>query len=171
MAKECVERRVAFLTWGPKLQNDVLEHTLVRDGTARMWMFSGGLDTAKDPPKYASAMRMKGSIDEEHLRTAVDTMAKGMGDGDVGLWISGRNVLIAKEMKRNLSALRPRLGIKELAMEADEEQFLSQIRVDGNNAGSIDIKERPIITWLHFSICACRPICVEKGEGNGKRKI
>ena len=146
-AEEHLAKNVLKLNYEePHLFDKISTQPMIGEGSARLFMYNAGTDCTKDPPRYCSPYRMKAAADEDHLDFAVGCMAKLLSDADSGIFISGRNNLIMRDMKRQISALKPKVGVKELEMEPDEAQFMAHIRIDSNKMGSIDTKD----PYLHI---------------------
>ena len=84
---------------------------------------------------------MKGSASEENLRFCFDVTSRSLGDGDVALWVSGKNSFVWAAIKKEVSSLRPRVGSRELCLEVDQEQLMTFLRVGSNQVGTIDPQE------------------------------
>ena len=76
---------------------------------------------------------MKAAADETRVDSSIDMMAKLMRDLDSALFFSGRNTLIAKDLKKKIQALKPKLGVKEMQISPDEEVLLRLLHGEGRN--------------------------------------
>ena len=89
---------------------------------------------------------MKAAADEDRMAQSVDIAARLLGDADAAIFTSGKNGLIAKDLKKTLQQCRPKLGVKELFMEPDEGAYLQAVHGENRSSvGSIDPKD----TYFH----------------------
>ena len=149
MAQEYLASNCLLLTWtSPTLVDSLTGHPLTKDGASKLFMWQAGLDATTGPSGRNSIYRMKASADEARLGSAIDITAKLMRDLDTGLFLSGRNNLLAKDMKKKLQSLKPRPGIKELLMSPDEEVLLKLLHGEGRNQyASLD--PAPVLMLSH----------------------
>ena len=84
-------------------------HPLTKDGAAKLFSWQAGLDATTGPTGRASIYRMKAAADETRMDSAIDIMSKLIRDLDSTLFFSGRNTLIAKDLKKKIQALKPRV--------------------------------------------------------------
>ena len=142
MATEFLNKNGFMLLWGQKVVDDLSAHALLKDGAAKLFMWNAGLDATKDPPGKMSCYRMKASADEERMTQAVDISARLLGEPDAAIFISGKNGLIAKDLKKTLQQCKPKLGVHELFMEPDEGAYLQAVHGENRaSVGSIDPKD------------------------------
>ena len=73
---------------------------------------------------------MKASADEKHLQDSWKIFSTSMHDNDVGIFISGRNKFIHKDLLKEARSMKPKMAIKERVMEPDEDMFLKHVRID-----------------------------------------
>ena len=142
MAKDYLNKSVVFLQLDEaNILDKILAQPMMQDGAAKLLVWNAGTQATKDPPKYISPYRKKASADEANMKLCMNMAANLLGDADTAIFISGRNNLIYKDMRKEACSMKPRLGIKELLMEPDEEQVIAHIRLESNKAGSIDMKD------------------------------
>ena len=142
--QEMLDQRIVFLSHedtAPSMIEKVTAQPMMKDGAARLWSFNPGLDATKDPPRRVTPIRMKASMDEKHMKDAVTMVATCMTDADTAVFLTGRNALIEKDIRKELLSIKPKLSVKQLAMEPDSEQYLQVIRIDSNRAGTVDPRE------------------------------
>ncbi|CAJ1436313.1 unnamed protein product [Effrenium voratum] len=143
MATEFVHKNAVLLHWN---QNQVIDHLmahpLCQDGAAKLFTWQAGLDATKDPMGRQSVYRMKACADEQRMLASLSATARMMTEADSAIFVSGRNNLISKDLKKELNCFKPKLGLKEMSMEPDEEQYLSAVHGEGRSAvGSIDPRD------------------------------
>ena len=143
MATEFVHKNAVLLHWN---QNQVIDqlmaHPLCQDGAAKLFTWQAGLDATKDPMGRQSVYRMKACADEQRMLASLSATARMMTEADSAIFVSGRNNLISKDLKKELNCFKPKLGLKEMSMEPDEEQYLSAVHGEGRSAvGSIDPRD------------------------------
>ena len=129
----------------PKLIDKLTSQPFMNDGAVKLWIYHAGLDATKECPKHVSMYRMKANADEQYLKQVFEIVTRSMTEGDVGMFFSGRNSLIYRDIRKEALATKPRMGIRELAMEPDEEQLLKLIRPESNRCGSIDCREHYLL--------------------------
>ena len=140
MARQFFEKNVILFVYTEgNLLDKISMQPMVQDQAARLFVYNAGADCTKDPPRYLSPYRMKACADEEHVTFAIDTTARLMTDADTGIFISGRNKLLYKDLKKQVQALKPRVGVRELEMEPSESEYMMCCRVESNASGSLDI--------------------------------
>ena len=108
-------------------------HPLTKDGASKLFCWQAGLDATTGPTGRTSIYRMKAAADETRVDSSIDMMAKLMPDLDSALFFSGRNTLIAKDLKKKIQALKPKLGVKEMQISPDEEVLLRLLHGEGRN--------------------------------------
>ena len=136
------KNNVCLLTWkDADLLGKISMQPMIKDGTTRLWFFNSGCDCTKDPAKRLGPYRMKSSVDDEHLKTAVDITLRMLADPDTGIFTSGRNVKVEKELRRAFGAAKPALGLKHMTMEPDEDQVSLLLRLHDSAVGSVDLAD------------------------------
>ena len=154
-----------FSTWADTdVENKLLNQPSMQDGAAKLWFFNAGCDCTKEPTKRGSLYRMKSAVDEVHLNSAVSMVSKCLGEGDACIFVSGRNSIVYTDMKRLFTALKPKVGIRELAMEPAEDQLLRNIRIEGSCMSTIDPKD-PILVRLE----ECKDVYKTQGHSEALR--
>ncbi|CAE7714171.1 unnamed protein product [Symbiodinium sp. CCMP2592] len=134
MAQEFLNSNVLLLSWtNPSLMDALCGHPLTKDGASKLFCWQAGLDATTGPTGRTSIFRMKAAADETRMDSSIDMMAKLMRDLDSGLFFSGRNTLIAKDLKKKLQALKPKVGLKEMQISPDEEVLLRLLHGEGRN--------------------------------------
>ena len=89
-ADDFLDRSVIFFKYGDDdLTDKIANQPMMKDGSARMFHYSAGLDATRDPRKKQSPLRMKASADEEHLKSSVTVTTALMTDADTAYFISG----------------------------------------------------------------------------------
>lgn len=142
MATEFLNKNCLMLHWAQKVVDELSAHALLKDGAAKLFVWNAGLDATKDPPGKMSCYRMKASADEARMAEAVDITTRLMGEADAALFISGKNNLVAKDLGKTLRACKPKLGVKELMMEPDEQAYLQAVHGENRSSvGSIDPRD------------------------------
>ena len=122
------------------LVGNLTNQTLIKDGSTKVWIWQAGLQATRDPPRRVSPLKMKASASEENLRFAVDTFSRCLGDSDVGLFLSGKNLHVWQAIRKELSQLKPRPAMRELSLDVDEQQLVKRIRL-GSRIGSVETSE------------------------------
>ena len=137
---------VLLLSWSdPNLEATLCSHPLMKDGAAKLFSWMAGLDATKDPPGKMSIYRMKASADETRVASSVDLTSKLLREADSAIFLSGRNQLLHKDMKKAIQSLKPKVGLKEMTLVPDEAELLKALHGEGRNAyGSIDASEQYI---------------------------
>lgn len=137
---------VLLLSWSdPNLEATLCSHPLLQDGAAKLFCWSAGLDATKDPPGRMSVYRMKASADEARMASSVDLTSKLLKEADSAIFLSGRNQLLHKDMRKAIQSLKPKVGLKEMTLVPDEAELLKALHGEGRNAyGSIDASEQYI---------------------------
>ena len=126
------------------LENKFSSQAMMKDGSMRLWVWSSGTQTGKDPRKHQSPYRMKGSADDEILTQCIDFWSKYAGEHDTGLWLSGKNQFILREISQALKQLRPRVCLQQRRLQHDEAQFAELMRMAAVRAQTLDPTETMI---------------------------
>ena len=142
MTTGALDQRVVFL----KLEDAHLESKLgalplMSDGARKVFHFNAGLDCTKEPAVHSSIFRMKAQADEQHITTSFTLLGKFMQDGDRGIFISGRNSRIYKDMLKEARSRKPSWGVKELVLEVDEEAIQRVLHTNKNSSGTVDMSD------------------------------
>ena len=146
MANEFLNKNCLMLNWGQKVLDELSASALLKDGAAKLFFWNAGLDATKDPPGKMSCYRMKAAADETRMNMAVDMCTRLLGEADSAIFTSGKNNLIAKDLKKTLQSCKPKLGLKELYMEPDEAAYMQAVHGENRSTvGSIDPKD----TYFH----------------------
>ncbi len=144
MAEEFLSKNVVFLTWGVgdvKLLASINDQPMLADGASTLFLYNAATSITKDPPGYTSSYRMKSACDENQLNFAMEATSKLLTDAHAGVFISGRNALVYKEMRKLAGAMKPKLNVKELTYETDEDEFMAVVRAETTRVGTIDTKD------------------------------
>ena len=90
-ADEFLERTVILFKYsdGLDLTDKISQQPMMKDGSARMFHYSAGLDATRDPRRKQSPLRMKASADEEHLKGCIKVTTAVMSEADSAYFISG----------------------------------------------------------------------------------
>ena len=140
-ASTFLSNHLLCLKWGSGIMQALSEQPMVKDGAARLFLFNAGCDATKDPAKKLNGYRMKSSVDEAHITSMVEVTSRLMGDADTALIISGRNQAFYKDAKKMVASLKPKVGLKELAMEPDEAALTKVMRLEANSSGTVDMRD------------------------------
>ena len=146
MGTAYLSTNVLLLSWSdPSLEATLCSHPLMKDGAAKLFSWMAGLDATKDPVGKVSIYRMKASADEARMASSVDFTSKLLREADSAVFLSGRNQLLHKDMKKAIQSLKPKVGMKEMTLVPDEAELLKALHGEGRNAyGSIDTAEQYI---------------------------
>ena len=146
MSTAYLSTNVLLLSWSdPNLEATLCSHPLMKDGAAKLFSWMAGLDATKDPPGKMSIYRMKASADEARMASSVDLTSKLLREPDSAVFLSGRNQLLHKDLKKAIQTLKPKVGMKEMTLVPDEAELLKALHGEGRNAyGSIDASEQYI---------------------------
>ena len=109
-------------------EDKIAGQPLLQDGSAAFWNYNAGVDCTKDPRKRQSWLKMKGQADELKLKFSVNVVAKHSKPNDTGVFLSGGNKLIEKDLKKELRECKPKLHLKELGIDPDEAQVMNILR-------------------------------------------
>ena len=80
---------VVFKYGDPNLTDKIHNQPMCKDGSAKMFFFSAGLDATKDPRARHSHHKMKASADEDHVKDCVSNVAALLQDADTAYFVSG----------------------------------------------------------------------------------
>lgn len=141
MAETFMGQNIVLSTWSDNVEQVLSGQPMISSQAARLWWFNAGTDTTKDPAKKMNVFRMKSLPDEAHVDLAVDMTARYLTEADTSVFVSGRNQLFHRDVRKQIKALRPKVSAKELEISPDESQMLPVLRVETNNSGSIDVTD------------------------------
>ena len=84
------------------LDEKIAAQPMIRDGSARTWMFNAGLQATREPRKHHSPFRMKAAMDEDYMKTMVKIYSALGSSSDTAFFVTGRNSAIAKSIHATL---------------------------------------------------------------------
>ncbi|CAK0892141.1 unnamed protein product [Prorocentrum cordatum] len=146
MADEFLKANVVFTKWSSTLWADIEKQPTIAAGVSRLWFFSAGTDSTKDPNNKASAWRMKATPDEDHINQMVNIVASFINESDSAVIVSGRNKLFHRDAKKMVMQCKPKLAVKELEMLPDEGEVSQHLRVESSVVGTVDLTDQ----YLHI---------------------
>ena len=112
---------------------------MIKDGSARTWMFNAGLSATRDPRKHQSPFRMKAACDEDYLQESVKIYSAVGDSSDTAFFVTGRNSAIAKSTVATLKKeVKPKARITMRRLEPDADEFMNVCRCADMKAGSLD---------------------------------
>ena len=132
IAKEIVEKSVAILTWvDPKCVGKIIDHSLVKSSTQRLWHLFAGCDAVKYGHQRRGYLRQKGAVDADHLTAFIKMFSDtGLADRDSIVMVSGRNSHIFKEMTKEINKLRPRVCATRMQLQPCDADVLKLVRAE-----------------------------------------
>ena len=80
----------------------------------------------------------KATTDETRLKNSIDIGYSCLNDTDTAYYLTGRNKFIGIDMKKNLLEFKPKLVIKECAMEYNDEELIAHLRLSRRKMSSVD---------------------------------
>jgi hypothetical protein len=112
---------------------------LMQDFSIKIAFFNAGCDCTQFKKAGRRGLhRMVAGADQQHITFALTQTVKFMSDKDTGIFITGRNATICKEMHRAILGFNPKLGVKQQCLHPNEQEFASYCHLSCANAGSVD---------------------------------
>ena len=121
------------------LDDKIAAQPMIKDGSARTWMFNAGLQATRDPRKHQSPFRMKAAMDEDYRNKCVKVYSALGSNSDTAFFVTGRNSAIARSINATLNKeVKPKARITTRRLEPDTDEFMKVCRCGDMKAGSLD---------------------------------
>ena len=142
IATEYLANQIIFFHWDtPSLSDKIAMQPMLSDGNPSLWFFNAGTDATKDPAARSNYIKMRGQPIEEHATFMLNLSARMLTALDTAVVISGRNNAFYSWVKKEVIAMKPRVGMRDLFMEPDDDELLQCIRAERSLVGSVERRD------------------------------